>query len=170
MFAIICTGNKQFKVSSGDLIRVPYLDGKKPKTIVKMKVLALQEGSDFFSGSADIKTASVKAVILGQGRGSKTLVFKKKRRKGYRRTKGHRQAFTSLRITEIKKSAARMESVKKTNTTEPRKGIKRTAKSAGTESIKQAARKKSPIRKAQLKTSAKQNSKGKGHNNKRGGE
>lgn len=154
MFAIICAGNQQFKVSPGDVIRVPYLAGKKSKTTLKMKVLALQEGSDFFFSSAELKAASVKAVILGKELGAKNLVFKKKRRKGYRKTKGHRQAFTTLRITEIKKSSDKTASLKQTNVTEPQKAEGKTVKGEQTGN-KNQDREKGPIRRVQSKTSAK---------------
>ena len=160
MFAIVCTGNQQFKVSPGDLIRVPYLDGKKSQATVELKVLALQGKSDFLAGSADLKKASVKAVVLGHGLGKKSLVFKKKRRKGYRRTKGHRQAFTTLRITEINASSDKTVSQRKSDRTEPRKVIGETLKSEKIEDKKQA-RGKSPIRKVKSKTSTKKISDGK---------
>ena len=102
MFAVVRSGNKQFKVSSGALIRVPYLAGEKPKTTVKLEALALEEETDFFVSPVDLKKTFVTAKVLRHGLSKKTLVFKKKRRKGYRKTQGHRQAFTELQIIEIK--------------------------------------------------------------------
>ena len=101
MFAVVRAGGAQFKVKGGDRIRVSFMAEKNPKDRIKLSALALSAGEDFFLGG-DLKKTSVTAEVLGHGRGKKILVFKKKRRKGYRRTRGHRQDWTDLRITEIK--------------------------------------------------------------------
>ena len=131
MFVVVRSGHRQFKVSSGDFIRVPRLIGEIQGSL-KLETLALDDGSGFFVSPEDLKKVSVSARILRHGLGKKILVFKKKRRKGYRRTRGHRQAFTELRITEIRlpsgkvisteKSKRRPGSNKKSDTS--RKGFK----------------------------------------------
>ena len=101
MFAVVRAGGAQFKVRGGDRIRVSFMPEKNPKDQVQLSPLALEAEEDFLLGG-DLKSASVTAMVLCHGLGKKILVFKKKRRKGYRRTRGHRQAWTDLQITEIK--------------------------------------------------------------------
>lgn len=125
MFAVVRSGNKQFKVSSGALIRVPYLAGETPKTTLKLEALALEEGTDCFIVSGDLEKAFVTARVLRHGLSKKTLVFKKKRRKGYRKTKGHRQAFTELQIIEIKLPSGKIISKEKS-----KKGLTKMKKAA----------------------------------------
>ena len=112
MFAVVRSGHRQFKVSTGDLIRVPRLSGEIQGNL-KLETLAMEDAAGFFVCPEDLKKASVSARILRHGLGKKTLVFKKKRRKGYRRTKGHRQTFTELRITEIKLPSGKVISAEK---------------------------------------------------------
>lgn len=138
MFAIICSGHKQFKVSSGDLIRVPYLAGENPKTTLQLKPLALEEGSRFLMGSEDLKKATVTAKILRHGLGKKTIVFKKKRRKGYRKTQGHRQAFTELRIIEIKLPSGKILSQERIKTASSKKKTSTDVKASETKKLKTA--------------------------------
>ena len=95
MFAVIKTGGKQYKVAKDDVIRVEKLPGEAGQAIEFAEVLML-------GGEAG---ATVKATVLEQIRDDKIIVFKKKRRKKYRRTAGHRQSLTVLRVTEIVKGA-----------------------------------------------------------------
>ncbi len=90
MFAVIETGGKQYKVSPGDQIRAERISGEIGER-VRLTVLYASEGE------APIAVAE----IVDQGRGEKIRVFKKKRRKNYRRSRGHRQSFTELRIVEF---------------------------------------------------------------------
>lgn len=100
MFAVIRTGGKQYRVAPNDIIKVEKIAGK-PGEIVELSEVLLLGGDSPKTGSPTIAGALVAAEVLEQARGDKVVVFKKKRRKGYRRTKGHRQELTSLRITEI---------------------------------------------------------------------
>lgn len=102
MFAVVKTGGKQYKVSSGDVIKVEKLEAEAGKTIELSEVLFLGGEKDAKVGAPFIKGASVKAEVIAQDRGPKITVFKKKRRQNYRRKKGHRQDLTVLRIKEIK--------------------------------------------------------------------
>ena len=95
-FAIIRTGGKQFVVEQGNTVRIPSLAADPGKSI---ELDALLTGGE--SGSAVIGAAKVSATVIEHGRGAKTLVFKKKRRKHYKRTQGHRQGFTAIRIDSI---------------------------------------------------------------------
>lgn len=93
MFAVIRTGGKQYKVSKDDTIRVEKLEGKEGETVNFEKDSVL-----FAAGGA---AAKVTAKIVGHERADKILVIKKKRRTGYRRTRGHRQDMTVLQITNV---------------------------------------------------------------------
>ena len=97
MYAVIKTGGKQYKVASGDVIKVEKLPGDEGSEIVFNEVLALGDnvGKPFVAG------ASVKATILKQAKADKVIVFKKKRRQNYRRKNGHRQQITLVKITDI---------------------------------------------------------------------
>ncbi len=102
MYAIVETGGKQYKVKSGDTLRVEKLDGEIGSTITLDKVLLAGEGEKVEAGKPYLDGASVTAKIVEQHRTRKVIVFKYKRRKGYRVKKGHRQHYTALRIEEIK--------------------------------------------------------------------
>jgi large subunit ribosomal protein L21 len=99
MFAILRAGGKQVRVSPGDVIRVERPSGKveKGQQLSLSEIVLAGDGKSF----ADAKGVSVKATVLGERRSRKVLVFKKKRTKQYRRTKGHRQTFVELRIDAI---------------------------------------------------------------------
>jgi large subunit ribosomal protein L21 len=101
MFAVIKTGGKQYKVAKDDVIEVEKLDAAAGKTVELKDVLMLGEGGKVEIGQPLIKGASVKAEVVKQARGEKVIVFKKRRRKNYRRKKGHRQDLTVLKITAI---------------------------------------------------------------------
>jgi len=95
-FAIIRTGGKQFRVEKGAKVRVPSLKSEVGAS-VDLDVLATAEKV----GAPLIEDAKVTATIVDHGREPKIVVFKKKRRKHYKRTKGHRQAFTTIKIDSI---------------------------------------------------------------------
>ena len=101
MFAVIRTGGKQYRVAPNDIIEIEKIAGQ-PGDIVELgEVLLLGGEGGPKTGSPTIAGALVAAEVLEQKRDDKIIVFKKKRRKSYRRNKGHRQALTALRITEI---------------------------------------------------------------------
>ena len=102
MFAVIRTGGKQYRVAPNDVIEIEKIAGN-PGDIVELGEVLLLGGGDGSpkAGAPLIAGAAVAAEVVEQGRGEKIIVFKKKRRKGYRRTKGHRQLLTTIRITEI---------------------------------------------------------------------
>ncbi len=121
MYAVIRTGGKQYKVAENDILAIERLDGEKDGALTFSDVLALHDGTDLMIGAPFVDGASVTADIVEQGRGAKIIVFKKKRRKGYRRKKGHRQFETVIRITAIngagkakttEKTAAKTEAAK----------------------------------------------------------
>ena len=101
MFAVLNTGGKQYKVSQGDLIKVEKLESGVGDKVTLSQVLMVGEGEDVEVGSPYVSNCEVTGEVVEQGKGAKIIVFKKKRRKGYRRKNGHRQRFTQLKITEI---------------------------------------------------------------------
>jgi large subunit ribosomal protein L21 len=102
MYAVIKTGGKQYVVNEGDTIQVEKLTGEIGSTIDVGEVLAVGEGESVKVGTPLVEGATVTAEILEHDRGKKIIVFKKKRRKGYSRKQGHRQDYTSLKISQIK--------------------------------------------------------------------
>jgi large subunit ribosomal protein L21 len=104
MFAIVRTGGKQYKVGVGDQITVERIAGDVGASISLDEILATA-GEVAKVGTPLVEGASVKAKILQQPRGTKVIVFKKKRRKNYRRKRGHRQELTVLKIEEISAGA-----------------------------------------------------------------
>jgi large subunit ribosomal protein L21 len=101
MHAIIETGGKQFRVAPGDVIRVPKLEAETGAEVALGKVVALfTDAGEMLTGEG-AGTVKVNATIAGQDRGEKILVFKFKRKKQYKRTQGHRQDYTEVRIRDI---------------------------------------------------------------------
>ena len=97
MFAVIKTGGKQYRVASGDVIKVEKLEAEAGATVTLDQVLMV----DGKIGTPLVADATVSAEVIAQDRGPKIIVFKKKRRQNYRRKNGHRQDLTVLRITDI---------------------------------------------------------------------
>ena len=101
MFAIINIAGKQFRVQEGDQIKVPQLSTEAGKSLVFDKVLLTNEGGKVELGSPLVSNASVSATVVDHGRDRKIRIFKKKRRKGYKRKNGHRQGFSLVKIDSI---------------------------------------------------------------------
>ncbi len=101
MYAVVRTGGKQYRLGVGDSVKVEKLPDEVGNIIELSQILMVSDGSEVKVGTPLVTGASVKAEIVGHGRDKKIRVFKMKRRKKYRRTQGHRQAFTQLKITEI---------------------------------------------------------------------
>ncbi len=99
--AVIRTGGKQYRVTAGDTVHVEKLAGNPGDPITFDDVLFVGGDSPKF-GTPTVAGAQVSGEILTQGRGEKIVVFKFRRRKKYRRKNGHRQAFTAVKITEVK--------------------------------------------------------------------
>ena len=100
MYAVIKTGGKQYRVAAGDVIKVEKLEGEVGQTIDFDQVLMVG-GDEAKVGTPLIDGAKVSAEVLEQGKGDKVLIFKKQRRHKYRRTRGHRQHQTVLRVSGI---------------------------------------------------------------------
>ncbi len=164
MYAVVKTGGKQYKVAKDDVILVEKLTAEAGQTVDLTDVLMIGDGADTKLGSPLIDGAAVKAEVLKQTRGEKILVFKKKRRQGYRRKKGHRQDLTALKITEIlakgapKQAAAKAEAPAKAAAKTEAKAPAEKPAAAKTETkaeTKTEAKPKAPAKKAPAKTEAK---------------
>ena len=102
MYAVVETGGKQYRVEPGDTLSVEKVVGE-VGSLLELKQVRLVQGEDgLVVGRPWVEQARVTAKIIRHGRTRSITIFKKKRRKNYRRTKGHRQAFTQLEITDIK--------------------------------------------------------------------
>ncbi|MDQ3745687.1 MAG: 50S ribosomal protein L21 [Acidobacteriota bacterium] len=100
-YAIIRSGGKQFRVEEGSTVRVPSLDKQAGET-VELEALVIGGGEDGVRvGSPAVEGARVTGTVVDHGRGDKIIVFKKKRRKQYKRTQGHRQNYTTVKIESI---------------------------------------------------------------------
>ncbi|MCF8067695.1 MAG: 50S ribosomal protein L21 [Desulfobacterales bacterium] len=103
MYAVIKTGGKQYKVQEGDVLRIEKIAGDVGSAVTFDNVLMFSDGENEAKlGSPVLEDAAVQAQIMEQGKAKKILVFKYKRRKRYRRTQGHRQQYTAVKIGEIK--------------------------------------------------------------------
>jgi large subunit ribosomal protein L21 len=101
MYAVIKTGGKQYRVQPGDLLVVEKLDGEPGANVAFGEVLMLGDGDAVTLGAPTVAGASVSATLIETRKGLKVKIFKKIRRQGYRRTKGHRQIESVLRVTSI---------------------------------------------------------------------
>jgi len=99
MYAIIATGGKQYKVSEGDIITIEKLGVDAGETVTFDQVIAVNDGT--MKVADDVKNATVTASVVKEGRGKKVIVYKYKRKTGYHKKNGHRQAFTQVKIEKI---------------------------------------------------------------------
>ena len=99
MYAIIATGGKQYKVSEGDIITIEKLGLEAGEKVAFEDVFAVS--NDSLKVGGDVSNATVEASVVENGRGKKVVVYKYKRKTGYHKKKGHRQAFTKVKIEKI---------------------------------------------------------------------
>jgi large subunit ribosomal protein L21 len=104
VYAIIRAGGKQYRVEKGDVLRLERLDGTVGSKVTLDEVLLVGGGDDVQVGSPQVAGASVEGTVVEQDRGPKIRVFKYKKRKHYRRTRGHRQHVTAVRIDAVRAS------------------------------------------------------------------
>jgi large subunit ribosomal protein L21 len=137
MFAVIRTGGKQYKVAPDDVIAIERIVGDPGAEIELGEVLMLGDGASLTMGTPLVEGARVAATVLDQNKADKVIIFKKKRRQGYHRLKGHRQLQTVLRITEIL-AAGQQRSAQPAKAAKPKKE----AAAAGEAKPKRARKKK----------------------------
>lgn len=101
MYAVIKTGGKQYRVAENDVLRIEKLEAEAGSDVTFDEVMLVGEGSDVKIGSPLVEGATVTGTVLDQIKGDKIVVFKKKRRKNYRKKQGHRQRITVVRVTKI---------------------------------------------------------------------
>jgi large subunit ribosomal protein L21 len=101
MYAIIRSGGKQYKVQSGEQLRVEQLAAEVGASVSFGEVLLVGSGDGVKVGAPLVSGAKVNATVVAQGRGQKLKIFKLRRRKHYQKTQGHRQSFTEVRIDDI---------------------------------------------------------------------
>lgn len=100
MYAIIATGGKQYKVSEGDVIRVEKLGAEADEKVTFDQVLLVSD-AEVKVGEPTVANASVEATVVGNGKAKKVIVYKYKRKTGYHKKNGHRQAYTEVKIDKI---------------------------------------------------------------------
>ena len=101
MYAVVKTGGKQYRVSTGEKLRIEQIGAEVGQEIVLDQVLLVADGEALKMGAPLVSGATVKAKVLGHGRGDKVHIFKMRRRKHYRKSQGHRQNYTEIEILGI---------------------------------------------------------------------
>ena len=101
MYAVIRSGGKQYRVAPGQTVRLEHLNGEVGAKVELGDVLLIENDGNVQLGSPVLANAKIEATVLEHDRAKKILVFKKKRKKQYRRTQGHRQSYTAVRIDNI---------------------------------------------------------------------
>jgi large subunit ribosomal protein L21 len=101
MYAVIKTGGKQYRVTSGEKLKIEQIPQAIGSEILLDQVLLVANGDKIATGAPLVNGAKVKATVIAHGRGEKVHIFKMHRRKNYRRTQGHRQNYTEIRIDAI---------------------------------------------------------------------
>jgi len=155
MYAVVKTGGKQYRVAKDDVLTIEKLDGEAGAVIELEQVLAINDGKGLTIGTPMIDGARVAATVLEQKKGEKVLIFKKKRRQNYRRTKGHRQQLTVIRISDILAKGQKAVAAKAAPATDADAPAKKApAKAKAKAPAKAKAKAKAPA-KAKPKTAAK---------------
>jgi large subunit ribosomal protein L21 len=164
MYALVKTGGKQYRVSKDDTILVERISADEGAEVILDNVVMLGDGDKVTIGTPRVEGAAVSATVMRQTRGPKIIIFRRKRRKNHRRTQGHRQDLTLLRINAIaedgkslapkaapKKAAAKKTEAKADAKAAPKKAA---AKKTAAKAEAKAAPKKAPARKAAAKKTA----------------
>jgi large subunit ribosomal protein L21 len=153
MFAVIQTGGKQYKVASNDTVKVEKLAGE-PGDKVTFDVITVGGEKNVAVGAPTVSGAKVTAEILSHGLAEKVVIFKKKRRQNYRRTRGHRQPFTALFITEIVDDKGNKVAADAAKKPKPKKSAEPAAKAEKKAAAKAPAAKKAAPKKEAAKPAA----------------
>lgn len=153
MFAVIKTGGKQYRVQEGDVLEVEKLDVKEGKRVTFEEILLVEDNGKTLVGTPLVDKAQVIAAIVEDFKGEKVIVFKKKRRKQYKKKRGHRQELTRVKIEEIlfgDKAPAKEKPAKKTEPPKEKEVVSKTKPEA-----EKAVKKEEPPKPAEKITEAK---------------
>ena len=142
MYALVKTGGKQYRVSKDDTILVERLAAEEGEQIILSDIVMLGDGDNVKIGTPRVDGAGIRATVIRQTRGPKIIVFRRKRRKNHRRTQGHRQDLTLLKINEIAEDAKKLKITKPEVKTAPKKAA------ASEKVAKDTTEKKAPAKKA----------------------
>ena len=112
MYAVVKTGGKQYRVAKDDTILVDRISAEEGSVIILNDIVMLGEGNKVTIGTPTVNGAAVSATVVSQTRGPKIIIFRRKRRKNHRRTQGHRQDLTLLKINDIAEDAKKLAPVK----------------------------------------------------------
>lgn len=154
MFAVIKTGGKQYRVSTDQLVKVEKVAGEAGDVVEFKEVLIVGEGDNATIGTPVVADALVTATVISQARAPKVIAFKKRRRQNSKRTRGHRQEFTMIRIEEILTGGAQpkktpQKSVKKEAAPKTEKAVAAAKKEKIETDDKKAAPKKAAAKKSE---------------------
>jgi large subunit ribosomal protein L21 len=158
MYALVKTGGKQYRVSKDDTILVERLSAEEGQQIILNDIVMLGDGDKVIIGTPRVDGAGVSATVVRQTRGPKIIIFRRKRRKNHRRTQGHRQDLTLLKINEIAKNAKNLKTTKPAAKETSKRVAPPTAAAKKTLPKKtepKAAAKKAVVKKADPKAAAK---------------
>jgi large subunit ribosomal protein L21 len=162
MYALVKTGGKQYRVSKDDTILVERIAGEEGSQVILDDIVMLGDGDKVTIGTPRVEGAAVSATLVSQTRGPKIIIFRRKRRKNHRRTQGHRQDLTLLKINAIAedgkslapKAAPKKAAAPKTEAKTEAKAAPKTAAAKKTAAKAEAAPKKAPAKKAAAKKTA----------------
>ena len=156
MYALVKTGGKQYRVAKDDTILVERLTAEEGEQIILSDVIMLGDGDKVTIGAPLVDGAGVSATVMRQTRGPKIIIFRRKRRKNHRRTQGHRQDLTLLKINEIAEDAKNLKLAKPTAKAAPKTAAAPAEKPAAAKkaAAPKAAAAKKPAAKAAPKAAA----------------
>ena len=151
MYALVKTGGKQYRVAKDDTILVERIAAEEGDQVVLDNIIMLGDGDKVTVGTPNVEGAGVSATVMRQTRGPKIIIFRRKRRKNHRRTQGHRQDLTLLKINDIAEDAKKLAAPKAEAAPKKAAPKKAAPKKAAAESAPKAAPKKAAAKKATAK-------------------
>ena len=155
MYALVKTGGKQYRVSKDDTILVERLSAEEGEQIILNDIIMLGDGDKVTIGTPLVDGAGVSATVVRQTRGPKIIIFRRKRRKNHRRTQGHRQDLTLLKIIDIAEDAKSLKTVKPAAKAAPKKAAASDAPAKKAATTKKAAPKAAAAKKPAAKKTTK---------------
>ena len=151
MYALVKTGGKQYRVAKDDTILVERIAADEGAEVILNDIVMLADGDKVTIGTPKVEGAAVSATVMRQTRGPKIIIFRRKRRKNHRRTQGHRQDLTLLKINDIAEDAKKLAPAKPVAKTAAKKAATTTESAAKKPAPKAAAAKKPAAKKAAKK-------------------